>query len=88
MELLIPYLVIMNAASFLLMLSDKQRAKRKLWRIPEATLLAVAALGGSLGALVGMETLRHKTNHYKFVITIPLFMVVHLFLLLFFIKYR
>lgn len=87
MELLIPYLVIMNAAGFLLMLSDKQRAKRKLWRIPEATLLTVAALGGSLGALLGMETFRHKTNHPKFMIAVPLLMTVHLSLILFLIKH-
>lgn len=65
------YLLIINAAAFLLMLIDKVKAKKKLWRIPEATLMLSAVLGGSLGALAGMYTFRHKTRKPKFYVGIP-----------------
>lgn len=71
-ELLWTYLTIINAAGFLLMLVDKRRAQKKLWRIPERTLMTVAALGGSLGSLLGMYLFRHKTRHRKFTVGIPL----------------
>ena len=48
------YLCIINAAGFMLMLLDKWKAKKNLWRIPEATLFMVAILGGSIGSLLGM----------------------------------
>ena len=71
-DLLLLYLVTINAAGFVLMLADKHKAKKKLWRIPEATLMTVAALGGSVGSLLGMYTVRHKTRHPKFAVGIPL----------------
>ena len=69
------YLILINAASFLLMLADKKKAKRNMWRIPEKVLLGTAVLGGSLGALVGMYTFRHKTKHLKFTIGVPVILV-------------
>ena len=74
------YLLIINAAGFLLMLADKYKAKKNLWRIPEATLLGVAAIGGSIGSLIGMYTVRHKTKHLKFTWGIPLILVVQVVL--------
>ena len=56
MKYLMIYLLIVNAAGFLLMLVDKFKARKKLWRIPEATLMGVAAIGGSIGSLAGMYT--------------------------------
>ena len=70
-DLLLLYLVIINAAGFGLMLADKHKAKKNLWRIPEATLMGAAALGGSIGARLGMYTVRHKTRHKKFTLGIP-----------------
>lgn len=75
-ELLWTYLTIINAAGFLLMLADKRRARKKLWRIPERTLMTVAALGGSAGSLLGMYLFRHKTRHRKFTVGIPLILCV------------
>ena len=71
MKYLLLYLLLINAAAFLLMLVDKFKAKRNLWRIPERVLMLSAALGGSVGALLGMYTVRHKTRHKKFTIGIP-----------------
>lgn len=77
-ELILLYLLIINAVGFLLMLVDKHKAKKNLWRIPEATLMTVAALGGSVGSLIGMYTVRHKTKHPKFTLGIPLILAVQL----------
>jgi len=78
MKPLLIYLVLINAVGFALMLIDKYKAKKNLWRIPEATLLGVAAVGGSIGALVGMYTVRHKTKHPKFTIGIPAILAVQI----------
>ena len=70
------YLLIINAAGFLLMLIDKVKAKKNRWRIPEATLFLVAAVGGSIGSLAGMYLFRHKTKHIKFIVGMPLILAV------------
>lgn len=77
MEHLMIYLFSINALSFVLMLSDKHKAKTNAWRIPEATLIAVAALGGSFGGFVGMRLARHKTRHPTFFIGLPVLMALH-----------
>ena len=74
------YLILVNAIAFLLMLIDKQKAKKKKWRIPEATLMGSAAIGGSIGALAGMYTFRHKTKHPKFTIGVPVILMLQLIL--------
>ena len=78
--LLTIYLILVNAIAFLLMLIDKQKAKKKKWRIPEATLMGSADIGGSIGALAGMYTFRHKTKHPKFTIGVPVILVLQLIL--------
>lgn len=83
MKLLILYLLIINAAAFLLMLADKHKARKKLRRIPEATLLSTAAIGGSIGALMGMYLVRHKTRHLKFTVGIPVILALQIILLIF-----
>lgn len=77
MKLLLVYLFLINAAGFVLMLIDKYKARKNLWRIPEATLLSVAAVGGSLGVLLGMQIARHKTKHLKFSLGVPVIFAVH-----------
>lgn len=77
-ELLSIYLLIINAIAFCLMLIDKYKARKNLWRIPEATLISTALLGGSIGALIGMYTVRHKTRHAKFSIGIPLILLAQI----------
>lgn len=82
MEFLLLYLLIINAAAFLLMLIDKRRAQKNKWRIPEKTLFASAILGGSIGALAGMYTFRHKTQHLSFVIGMPVILAGHILLII------
>lgn len=76
MELLYLYLILMNAAAFFLMLADKRKAMKNQWRIPESTLIGSAILGGSIGALMGMYTFRHKTKHPEFTVGIPLILAL------------
>ena len=85
MKYLLVYLLIINAVGFALMLIDKWKAKKNRWRIPEATLMTVAALGGSIGSLIGMYTVRHKTRHLKFVAGIPVILVIQIFAAVYFI---
>ena len=70
------YLLVVNAVGFSVMLYDKYLARNNLWRIPEKSLFGVAILGGSLGCLLGMYTVRHKTKHLKFTIGIPAILAV------------
>ncbi len=60
------------------MLIDKQKARKKKWRISESTLMAVAAIGGSAGTLLGMYTFRHKTRHPKFYLGIPVILILQI----------
>lgn len=83
MDAIHAYLILINALAFLLMLADKHKARKKAWRIPEATLLTVAALGGSLGATIGMHLFRHKTRKLKFSLGLPLMLIAHILLLYF-----
>lgn len=79
-KLIVTYLVLVNAVAFLLMLADKLKARKGAWRIPEATLIGIAAIGGSLGAICGMNLFRHKTKHPKFYIGLPLIFALQIVL--------
>lgn len=86
MKALLIYVVGIGAVTFLLFGIDKFRARRNWWRIPESVLLLFAFAGGAVGALLGMLAFRHKTQHAKFVILVPLFIVLHAVLVYFLIK--
>lgn len=76
-KIIVIYLVFMNLLTFLLYGIDKWKAKGDKWRISERTLLLTALIGGSMGALIGMQVFRHKTQHWKFRILVPLFLILH-----------
>lgn len=78
--MVIIYLVIINAVAFLLMLVDKYKAKKNLWRIPEWVLFVSALLGGSVGALCGMYLVRHKTKHLSFTVGMPVILALQIVL--------
>lgn len=65
------YLLAVNALGLLLMLIDKKKSQKNRWRIPERTLFLTAALGGSVGCLMGMYLFRHKTKHLSFTLGMP-----------------
>ena len=70
------YLLAVNIATFFLYGIDKYKAKKNQWRISEATLLTMAAIGGSIGAWTGMRLWHHKTMHKKFKYGIPLIIIL------------
>lgn len=70
------YAGLINLYAFILFGVDKRRAKRKMWRIPEARLLLSALLGGSVGAMLGMAIFHHKTKKPKFFVLVPLIFIV------------
>ena len=72
------YLIFMNLIGFGLMGVDKQRARRRDWRIPEKVLFGAALLGGSVGAWAGMYLFHHKTRHWYFVVGMPLILAAQL----------
>ena len=77
--LLWAYLGIVNLVAFLMMGSDKRRAKRQgARRISEKALFLSALLGGSLGAILGMRLFRHKTRHWYFVWGMPAILLLQL----------
>lgn len=76
MSIIWVYLAIINLVAFVAYGIDKWKAKNAKWRTPEKTLILLAALGGALGAYAGMKYFRHKTQHKKFTICVPLFLIV------------
>jgi uncharacterized membrane protein YsdA (DUF1294 family) len=93
---LLYYLIVINIVTFLVYGIDKWRstsgrllptgrkkAKQGSWRIPEATLLILALIGGSIGALLGMKVWRHKTQHKKFKYGLPLILLAQIAIIYF-----
>ena len=75
-------ILVWNGIAFVLMGLDKGKAKEKKWRIPEKVLFLAAALGGSIGAMLGMSFFRHKTKHWSFRLGMPAILAVQIVLLL------
>ena len=81
---LIYYLLFINAATFIIYGIDKDKAKKAKWRISEATLLTMAAVGGSIGAWLGMKAWHHKTQHRKFKYGVPIILLIQIALMIYF----
>ena len=75
------YLLGINAVTFIVYGIDKYKAKKARWRIPEATLLLLAVLRGSIGAWMGMKVWHHKTKHKKFKYGIPAILLIQIALM-------
>lgn len=86
MKYFVLYLVVINIFTFFVYGVDKIKAKYDRWRISERTLLLLALIGGFVGAFAGMQVFRHKTQHRKFTIGVPiiaiLWIVVGVYLLI------
>ena len=78
--LLLEYLIAVNLIGFALMGIDKYKAKKRAFRIPEATLFIVAIIGGSIGSIIGMYAFRHKTRHWYFVYGMPAILILQILL--------
>ena len=81
------YLSVINIIGYALMGIDKRRAIRGAWRISEASLFFTAAIGGSIGCILGMKRFRHKTKHWYFKYGMPAILVVQILLIGLLIKY-
>ena len=80
-NVLLYYLIVINIVTFLVYGIDKWKAKQGSWRISEATLLILAVIGGSIGALLGMKIWHHKTMHKKFKYGLPLILIIQIILI-------
>ena len=79
------YLIIINLIGFYVMWSDKRKAKKGRWRIPENTLFLITLLGGGIGTIVGMYTFRHKTQKIQFVIGFPVITILEIMTIIYFV---
>ena len=77
-KIILIYLLAINIVTFLVYGIDKLKAKKNWWRIPEATLLLLAAIGGSIGAWMGMKVWHHKTMHKKFKYGVPAIIILQI----------
>ena len=75
------YLIIINLIAFIAMYLDKRKARYGKWRIPEQSLFILALIGGSIGAIIGMYTFRHKTKKYRFSIGFPVILILQIVLI-------
>lgn len=82
------YLIIINIMSFILYGLDKRKAVHHRWRIPERTLIGSAVLGGGIGAYIGMWVFHHKTKHPKFVIGVPVIIIIEAVIVVLLVKGR
>lgn len=84
--MLIYYLLAVNVLTFIVFGVDKWKAQRGRWRVPEATLMGLAALGGSVGAWLAMQLFRHKTQKKKFRYGVPALFVLQVAAVLFYLN--
>lgn len=77
------YLIIINILSFILYGIDKLKAIKKEERISEKNLILIGILGGSIGSLIGMNLFRHKTKKLKFIISLPLILIIHIIVVIY-----
>lgn len=76
MDILFYYIIVINIIAFFVYGIDKRKAKKNKWRISENILIGLAIIGGGLGAYCGMQIFRHKTQHIKFIIAVPVLLIL------------
>lgn len=76
------YLLIINIIAFFAMFIDKKKAEKNRWRIKESTLLILALIGGSIGAIIGMYTFHHKTQKPRFFVGIPIIIALQILIVI------
>ena len=78
---LIIYLITINIVAMLVTIYDKYCAIRNHWRVKESTLLLLSVVGGSIGMYITMQVIRHKTRHIKFMLGIPIILILQVILI-------
>lgn len=76
------YLLVINLATFLVFAHDKQRARQGGWRVREDNLLGLALIGGSIGAVLGQQLLRHKSAKQSFRTALQVIITIQIGLLI------
>jgi uncharacterized membrane protein YsdA (DUF1294 family) len=76
------FIILINIYGIYIVYKDKQYAKGHKWRISERNILMVAFFFGSLGVLIGMRLFRHKTKHLKFIILVPIFLIIQVIIMI------
>lgn len=87
LRILAGYLVLLNLTGLAVMVIDKRNARHRAWRIPEKTLLILAAIGGAAGLLTGMHVFRHKTRKIKFLLGVPVILCLQITLIFLLSRY-
>lgn len=85
-KIFIIYLAVINIITFAVFGIDKLKAIKNKWRIPEKVLFLLSIIGGSVGAMLGMYTFRHKTKKPLFKFGIPAILIVQIVAIYFIIK--
>ena len=80
------YSIVINLITFIVFAIDKICAIKKKWRYKEVSLLGMCFVGGAIGGFLAMHLFRHKTKKKLFVIGVPLIIVIHLVIVMWFIK--
>lgn len=77
------YFLVINLIGFFAMGIDKYKAKKDLWRIPEATLMTICLIGGGIGTILGMYIFRHKTKKLKFSVGMPTILIAEILIIIY-----
>ncbi len=77
------YYCIISIITVIITVKDKSAAQSGKWRIPEARLFTYAFLGGALAELITMKLIRHKTKHLRFMIGLPVIIIIHIAIIVF-----
>ena len=76
--IILVYLAVINLAAIIMTVKDKRAAQQRLRRTAESTLLFIAFIGGSIAMFLTMRGVRHKTTHTKFMVGIPVIIVLQI----------
>lgn len=77
-HIILIYFVMINIVTFFVYGIDKWKSQHDRWRVPESALLGLAAIGGSVGAWLGMKVWHHKTQHKKFKVGVPVMLLIQI----------
>lgn len=77
-HIILIYFVMINIVTFFVYGIDKWKSQHDRWRVPESALLGLAAIGGSVGAWLGMKVWHHKTQHKKFMYGVPVTLLIQI----------